>query len=168
MDECFIHQQGKDDSLIVFNPTLDTLEKLLSRTREWESYKDSNVGRFVKQLENYSAQELLEKKVKYHKSCYSSFANTDKVSRAQKRLRDSIEAAEGWVIKRKAGRPSTVLESHQNQEKLITRSQTTPYTKDLCIICQKPSKNIYKVATSDTGELMLKVSEKKDKKIKVC
>ena len=48
--------------------------------------KDSSVGAFVKRMENYSAQELLEKKVKYHKSCYSSFANADKVSRAQKRF----------------------------------------------------------------------------------
>ena len=33
--------------------------------------KDSSVGAFVKRMENYSAQELLEKKVKYHKSCFS-------------------------------------------------------------------------------------------------
>ena len=26
---------------------------------------------FLKQIENYSAQELLEEKVKYHKSCFS-------------------------------------------------------------------------------------------------
>ena len=94
---------------------------------------------------NYPAQELLEKKFKYHKSCYLSFTNTDKVSRAQKRFRDSIEAAKGSVIKRKAGRPSTVSESDQNQDKLINRSHTTPYNKDLCIICQKPGKNIRKV-----------------------
>ena len=81
-------------------------------------------------MENYSAQELLEKKVKYHKSCYSSFANADKVSRAQKRFWDSIGAAKGLVIKRKAGRPSTVLESYPNQEKLITQSHTTSYYKD--------------------------------------
>ena len=46
--------------------------------------KDSSFGAFVKRMENYSAQELLQKKVKYHKSCYSSFANADKVLRAQK------------------------------------------------------------------------------------
>ena len=94
----------------MFYPTLDALEKLLSRTRERESYKDSSVSGFVKGMENYSAQELLEKKVKYHKSCYSSFTNTDEVSRAQKRFGDSIQAAKGSVIKTKAGRPSTVLE----------------------------------------------------------
>ena len=157
MDECFICQQGKYDSL-AFNPTLHALLKLLSRTRERESYKGSNVSGFVKHMD--SAQELLEKKVQYHKSCYSSFANADKVSRAQKRFRDSIEAAEGLVFKRKAGRSSAVLESDQNQEKLITRSQTTLYNKDLCIICQKPGKNIHKVSTNEAGELMVKVSEK--------
>ena len=134
MDECLKCQQGKHDSL-VFSPTLDALEKLLSGTKERESYKDSSVGGFVKRMENYSAQELLEKKIKYHKSCYLTFVNADKVSRAQKRFRDSIEAAEGSVIKRKARRPSTVSESDQNREKLITRSQTTPYNKELCIIC---------------------------------
>ena len=85
MDECFICQQRKHDSLVL-NPTLDALEKLLSRTRERESYKDSSVSGSFKRMENYSAQELLEKKVKYHKSCYSSFANAHKVSRAQKRF----------------------------------------------------------------------------------
>ena len=108
-------QQGKHDSL-VFNSTLDALEKLLSRNRERESYKGSSVSGSVKRKENYSAQELLGKKVKYHKSCYSSFANADKVSRAQKRFPDSIEAAEASVIKRKPGRPSTVLESDQNHD----------------------------------------------------
>ena len=56
MDECFICQQGKHDSL-VFNPTLNALDKLFSRTRERESYKDSSVSDFVKRMENYSAQE---------------------------------------------------------------------------------------------------------------
>ena len=157
MDECFICQQGKYDSL-AFHPTLHALLKLLSTTRERENYEGSSVSGFVKHMD--SAQELLEKKVQYHKSCYSSFANADKVSRAQKKFRDSIEAAEGLVFKRKAGRSSTVLESDQNQEKLITRSQTTLYNKDLCIICQKPGKNIHKVSTNEAGELMVKVSEK--------
>ena len=121
----------------MFHPALDTLKKLLSKTRERESYKDSVSG-FVKRMKNYSAQELLEKKVKYHKSCYSSFAIADKASRTQKRFRDSIEATESSVIKGKAGKPSTVLEPDQNKEKSITRSQTTLYNKDLCIICQKP------------------------------
>ena len=121
----------------MFDPALDTLKKLLSKTRERESYKDSVSG-FVKRMKNYSAQELLEKKVKYHKSCYSSFAIADKASRTQKRFRDSIEATESSVIKGKAGKPSTVLEPDQNKEKSITRSQTTLYNKDLCIICQKP------------------------------
>ena len=39
--------QGKHDSL-VFIPTLDALEKLLSRTRERERYKDSSVSGSVK------------------------------------------------------------------------------------------------------------------------
>ena len=61
MDECFICKQGKHGSL-VFNRTVHALEKLLARTRERESYKDSSVSGFVKRMENYSAQELLEKK----------------------------------------------------------------------------------------------------------
>ena len=84
MDEFSICQQSKVQ--LEFNPTFDALEKLLSRTRERESYKDSSVSGSFKRMENYSAQELLEKKVKYHKSCYSSFANAHKVSRAQKRF----------------------------------------------------------------------------------
>ena len=131
----------------------------MSGTRERETYSDSSVSGFVKWMENNSTQELLEKKVKYHKSCYSSFANADNVSRAQRRFRDSIKAAKGSVIKKKAGRPSTVLKSDRNQEKIITRSQTTPDNKDLRIICQTPGKNIYKISTNDTGELMLKISE---------
>ena len=67
MDECFICQKGKHDCL-VFNSTFDPLEKLLSRARERESYKGSSVIGFVKRMKNYSAQELLGKKVKYHKS----------------------------------------------------------------------------------------------------
>ena len=61
MDECFVCQQGKHDSFVT-NPTIDALEKLLSRTKERESYKGSSVSGFVKRMENYSAQELLEKK----------------------------------------------------------------------------------------------------------
>ena len=62
---------------------------------------------------NYSARKLSEKKVKYHKSCYSSFANADKISRVQKRFQDSIEAAEGSVFKIKAGGSSDQIKDHQ-------------------------------------------------------
>ena len=98
MDECFICQQRKHDSLVL-NPTLDALEKLLSRERE--SYKDSSVSGFVKRMEHYSAQELLEKKVKYHRSCYSSFANADKFQELKKDFDTQLKQPKVQLLKEK-------------------------------------------------------------------
>ena len=136
MHYCIICQQDKKENL-VSNPSLDSLDKLLLRTRKRAEYKDTFVADFIERTFNCTAQELFNNKTRYHKSCYSSFTNAEKVERATKRYRESIDG-QCSIVKRKAGRPSlNPNKSKDNEEALTTRSKTVHYDKMLCIICQK-------------------------------
>ena len=160
MDCCIICQQYKKENLVC-NPSLDSLDKLLLRTRKRAEYKDTFVADFNERTLNCTAQQLLNNKVKYHKSCYSSSTNAEKVERAKKRYRESIESGQCSIVKRKAGRPSLKPNKIKDiKETLTTRSKTVHYDKMLCIICQKKGGKLHLVQTKETGSLMLTVSEK--------
>ena len=159
MDCCIICQQDKNEHL-VSNPSLDSLDKLLLRTRKRAEYKDTFISDFIERTLNCTAQELFNNKVRYHKSCYSSFTNAEKVERAKKRYRESIESGQCSIVQRKAGRPSlNPNKIKDNGEALTTRSKTAHYDKMLCIICQKKGGKLHLVQTKETGSLMLTVSE---------
>ena len=144
MDYCIICQQDKKEHL-VSNPSLDSLDKLLLRTRKRAEYKDTFVADFIERTLNCTAQELFNNKARYHKSCY----------------RESIESGQCSIVKRKAGRPSlNPNKSKDNEEALTTRSKTVHYDKMLCIICQKRGGKVHSVQAKETGSLMLTVSEK--------
>ena len=104
MDYCIICQQDKNENL-VSNPSLDSLDKLLLRTRR-KSRIQRLVADFIGRTLNCTAPELFNNKAVYHKSCYSSFTNAEKVERAKKCYRESIESGQCSIVKRKAGRPS--------------------------------------------------------------
>lgn len=157
--DCFICLEKDVKKSIVKNPSLDSFDKLLKRTRERASYKDVSVSSFVARTENLTPTDLFEQKLKYHESCYANFANTGKLQRARKRYNESIDTGESSVIKRKAGRPS-ISSVEETVEGLTTRSKSEFYNKQLCIICQKHGGKLHCVQTKATGNSMLEVSER--------
>ena len=96
---------------------------------------------------------------RYHRKCYSNFANVNKVEKAKKRYAEAMDEGEALIIKRKAGRPSW-NSSHQTPEGLTTRSKSEPYLKGPCIICQVPGGSVSKIEFEATGKYMLQVLKK--------
>ena len=118
---CIICQEDKNKKSLVRNPSINSFEKLLERTREHAHYKDSTVLSFVERTKNISALELLERKAIYHESYYSNFVHTTILQRAKKRYNDSVASGESSVIKLKPGRPS-INTTSDISENLTTRS----------------------------------------------
>ena len=58
------------------------------------------------------------------------------------------------------GRPSLHNSCEAFDEHLITRSKSEAYDKRLCIICQKPGRNISQVEFESSGEIMSSVVDK--------
>ena len=48
----------------------------------------------------------------------------------------------------------------ERKEERVIRSQSVPYEKSHCIICQKIDGKLHKVETKETGQKMLEVSQK--------
>ena len=103
--ECVVCLEKSGKKPFVHNPSLESLEKLLTRVHERAYYKDSIVLNFAGRVQGITAADLFAKKSGYHKSCYAEFANVGKLERAKKRYSDSIECGESSVIKRRVGRP---------------------------------------------------------------
>ena len=141
--------------------SIESYENLLKRTRERAKYKDSKVVDFVERTITLSAIDMLNNNSRYHKSCYSDFANSSKLKRAQKRYNESFAKENPSLVKAKVGRPSTTpVGKTVTEETLTTRSKSEPYDKSNCIICQKPGGILHLVQTKNTGKLMLEVAEK--------
>ena len=90
---CIICQQN-DQADMVDNPSKESFEKPLTRTRERVEYKDSQVTDLVKGTVNHTVEKLISNNARSHKKCYANFANTSKVERTRKHFSDSIESEE--------------------------------------------------------------------------
>ena len=99
--------QDKTKEILCSSPSLDSFEKLLTRCRKRAKYKDISVIGFVGRTQNIEAADLANTDAKYHRSCYSKYANTQKVIHAEKRFKDSLESGQvSTVINCTPGRPS--------------------------------------------------------------
>ena len=143
---------------LVEDPSVDSFERLLERTRQRHEYKDSAVSEFFSRISDMTAQQLVQNKSKYHKKCYSNFANSSKVGRAKKRYSDSIETGQTSFIKPKIGRPTLVSENIETVGRTL-RSKSDSYDKSCCILCQIPGGILHRVETQSTGKLMLSVAK---------
>lgn len=133
-----------------------SLEKNLKNAKT--TYKDSSVPEL---MQDRTASELLGNKFVYHESCYSSFANINKLDREKKRYLSSIETDECSVVKRKQERPSIKGRTTDIANRTpMTRSKLHNCDKTLCIACQQRRGFLCKVEFKQTGRTMLPVAEK--------
>ena len=78
---CIICQQKKTTKDLVANPRLDSIENVLSLSRERPDYGDTDVTGFVQRTINETAAIITESNGSYHRSCYKEFANRSKLER---------------------------------------------------------------------------------------
>ena len=73
-------------------------------------------------------------------------------------MNETKDEGEASKIMRKAGRPSLSF-SHQTSDGLTSRSNSKPYPKESCIICQVSGGSVSKVVFEKTGKHMLELSK---------
>ena len=154
---CQENQQKKDVTKVI---AVESIEILLYRCRERARYKDSKVIDFTERVKNITAIDILNNKGFYHRECYKIFSNKSEMNRAEKRYNDALQQSCATSIKRKIGRPSTAKYKEETaEESMLRRSQTVPYDKTLCIICQRAEGILHMVQVTSTGHSIHKVAE---------
>ena len=125
------------------------------------NYGNSSVNDFVKRVSNITPTEIFELQRFYHKHCYADFGNVEKRNRALLRYEEAIAKKSSEVTSRQPGRPR--MDNSKNEQpssKRTLRSESTPYNRELCIICQQPGGVCRTVAFLQTGQSMLNVDQK--------
>lgn len=160
--KCIICQSTDKKKTLVKQPKLSSLKSLKDAIQERHNYKDAYATRIYNRLEDLSSQELLDKSVIYHSSCYKSCTNSKTISQVQKRFSDSLDC-KNLQTKPVVGRPSRKrkLEESETQSssKKLRSSSGGKFDKFRCIICQEwRAEPLHTVEYMETGEKMLTVS----------
>ena len=156
---CIIYQKDFNKSVIK-RPSLQTIKNVISLSNERSNYGNSSVNDFVKRVSNITPTEIFELQRFYHKHCYADFGNVEKRNRALLRYEEAIAKKSSEVTSRQPGRPR--MDNSKNEQpssKRTLRSESTPYNRELCIICQQPGGVCRTVAFLQTGQSMLNVDQ---------
>lgn len=79
----------------------------------------------------------MNKKLKYHRSCYRGFTTKVKNERAKGRYKDTSLLSDVSLVQRKAGRPPLDKPAQEKEdETIVLHSQGCSFNKILCI-CQE-------------------------------
>lgn len=102
---CIICQLPLTNEQLVANPKLESLEIILSLTRERHSYGDTSVADFFHRMKNCTSQIIQNDNGTYHRSCYKDLSNKSKRDRAKDRFEKAVKQRKASLSQSKAGRP---------------------------------------------------------------
>ena len=134
---CLICQKQTDERLIE-SPV--SHEKLLKSIEERTKYGDSRYSVIWEKLQDKTPQQLVDNKASWHRSCYQDATHTGKLKRA----REKYEREEDGPTSSK----------RRKEEKIFTRSKTTPYNRELCFFCEQgggQKESLHSVSTTSAG-----------------
>ena len=94
------------------------------------------MSQLVEYLGDKNSQDILNNNGFYHRQCYQDITNKEMLKGAEKKFNKAISQATPSASKPKKGRPSMTNLTEKKEER-VTRSQSVPYEKSQCIICQK-------------------------------
>ena len=121
--------------------------------REHFKFKDVSVSQFLERLGDNNSLliiDVINNYGFYHLQCCQEMTNKETLKRTEKQFNEVIRLAMLSASKRKKGRPSMKYLTAEKEER-VTRSQSVPYEKSLCIICQKIGGQLHKVEMKETG-----------------
>ena len=144
---CFICQKNSKSKIIVKAATIESIDKVLNNIKERYKFKDVSVLQLAELLGDKNLQDIVNNNGFYHRQCYQDITNKETLKKAEKRFNKVIQ------------RPSMTNLTERKEERVI-RSESVPYEKSHCIICQKIDGKLHKVETKETGQKMLEVSQK--------
>ncbi|MPD02132.1 hypothetical protein E2C01_097691 [Portunus trituberculatus] len=97
-------------------------EKVLKFVHDRASYGDGDFSQMSRCLGDLTASDLISKNATWHRKCYQNTVHTQLTKRAKERFEKQIAA-------RGSRRGST--QSHSSDGGTFTRSQSTPYVKEV-------------------------------------
>lgn len=149
---CQLRSKQTDYTNYVVHPSLPSVEKLIASTDVRCSYGETEFSALRDRICGLSADELLQKSVSYHKTCYKDLTSKSHVERAKRRYEKGQATCSVSDIKqKKTGRPSKSTSTcTPTSPPICTRSQT--FDKDMCVICQEErADNLHDVSTENMG-----------------
>ena len=109
-------------------PSPASVDKLINYVHKREEVKEAAFQELYQRIINgFTTQNIIENNGFYHKQCYSSLTNSEKLKRAEVRFHEAVKQGSSSVTKRKPGRPSTWKYEEDPEEVITTRSKTNPY-----------------------------------------
>ena len=142
--------------VIVKAATIESIDKVLNNLKERYKFKDVSLSQLVERLGDKNSQVIVNNNGFYHRQCYQDITNKEKLKRDEKRCNKAISQATPSASKPKKRGPSMT----NLTEERVTRSQSVPYEKRQCIICQKIGGQPHKVEKKETSQKTLEVSQK--------
>ena len=94
VDLCIICVNKKPKENVIKELKLSSIKNLLSISRERYSYGGPAVAEFVSRTTEGIETDIINKKEKYHKSCYRNFTTKVKKERAKDRYEDSSKLSD--------------------------------------------------------------------------
>ena len=136
---------------IVKKRTSDTVKKLIEAIKERYKLKDSKIHECYERL-NEVSEKLFEEKCIYHSECQKERTNVTKLRRLSVRICEVETTGKNKVH---------LTETNEQEPEGVkcTRSKSSLYRKELCVICQKEGGKLRKIAVNSTGKRMLDVAK---------
>jgi len=104
---CQLRSKETDYTNYVLHPSLLSVEKLIASTDVRCLYGETEFSALKDRISGLSANELLQKSVSYHKTCYKDLTNKTHIERAKRRYeKGQATGSVSDVKQKKKGRPS--------------------------------------------------------------
>ena len=147
---CQLRSKQTDYTNYVFNPSSASVEKVISSAGVRCSYGETEFSEVCDRISGLSADELIQKSVSYHKTCYKDLTNKTYIERAKIRYENAQATGNVSAIKqKKKGRP---LKSTSSCTTLPIYTGRQTFDNEMCVICQKVrADNLHDVSTANMG-----------------
>lgn len=151
---CIICQTETDQELMVA-PSAHTI--ILQYIRKRARYGDGNFPEINRRLGNVTPEDLKLKSATWHRKCYQQTVHVTMCKRAKERYEKQLSAMG-------VGDPNASASGQlPSGGGMFTRSQSTPYDKELCFFCDcvgSRGNPLHKVATTNAGKNLRQAVEK--------
>jgi len=156
---CLVCQKKTAETLVA-KPTAH--DQLLTCVRDRSTYGDRAYPEIDRRLRPCTAEELAASGASWHRKCYQETVHKGMCQRAKTRYGQKLTARRG----------SSASESSVSGT--FTRSQSTPFDKNVCFFCNEAAterNKLHEVETFDAGSSLKQAIEKSDDKelkVKLC
>ncbi|XP_068720481.1 uncharacterized protein [Montipora capricornis] len=148
---CIVCQKA-DKVALVDNPAFASFEKVLTCLEEWASYGDTSYWQAWEKLKLLSPSSLEKEQPSWHRTCYQDVTHSGVLKRAQQRH-------ERQLVGPNESRRKSSVNVNSDERSILTRSRTSPFSKDVCFFCDCKAgyrETLVNVKTFGAGESLRK------------